>query len=167
MGAQDISRDSRLPEKLRIERGDLNCLPDIMNVMNRSFSEAFGERWNIHQCRSMLTLPKAALQIAYHLDTPCGFTISRAVADEMELLMIAVTPSYQNHGIGRLLLRSLLENAELGQINKIFLEVRSNNPAQNLYKKMGFEKSGIRKSYYTGLDKVKYDAITYTKIIIT
>lgn len=138
-----------------------------MKVMDVSFSDAFGERWNIHQCRSMLTLPKAELQIAYHIETPCGFTISRAVADEMELLMIAVTPAYQNHGIGRLLLSSLLKSAELGKISKIFLEVRSNNPAQNLYQKMGFEKSGIRKSYYTGLDKKKYDAITYTKLLIT
>ena len=93
----------------------------------------------------------------------CGFCIYRMVAGELELLMIAVDPDQQQAGIGRQLIGHLIEDARQNEVEAIFLEVRLNNPAQHLYRKLGFVQIGERKAYYTGSSGQKYDAITYRK----
>lgn len=151
------------PPPVQIFEGGFEFLDDIMILMQSSFPATFGERWNIHQCRSMLALPSARVLLASHDDQICGFVISRTSADEMEILMIAVSPNHQNRGIGLSMLNSIFEQAERNHVARIFLEVRSNNPAQYLYRKLGFEKVGLRKDYYLGDDRMKYDAVTYCK----
>lgn len=146
-----------------LEYGDIAQIDIVMRIMQTAFSSRYGEAWNNNQCRSMLSLPRTQLLIASYNDEPCGFAISREVVDEEELLMIAVDPHYQGKGVGRVLLEQLIANAANNSIAAIFLEVRSNNPAQNLYKKIGFQKVGQRPGYYTGENKEKFDAITYRK----
>lgn len=146
-----------------LEYGDFDKLKIVMRVMGTAFSSLYGESWNEHQCRSMLSLPGTQLLIARYDQQACGFAISREVAGEEELLMIAVDPQYQNKGIGLAILKRLIADAIKNGIEAVFLEVRSNNPAQNLYRKLGFEKIGLRRAYYTGDNKEKFDAITYKK----
>lgn len=152
-------------EYLRLEYGSIENLPDVMTVMERAFSKTYGESWNNNQCRSMLSLPGTRLLLTWLDGKLLGFAICRAVADEEELLMIAVDPQYRNLGIAALLLKKITERAEAANIAVIFLEVRSNNPAQSIYKRHGFKKIGRRADYYTGANKVKYDAITYRKLL--
>lgn len=148
---------------IKLEYGSFDELKVVMRIMQASFSSVYGESWNEHQCRSMLALPGTQLLIAsYNLET-CGFAISRSAAGEEELLMIAVDPQYQNKGIGIALLERLIANAVKNEVTAVFLEVRSNNPAQNLYERLGFQKIGLRRAYYSGDNKEKYDAITYKK----
>ena len=148
---------------IKLQYGELTQLPIVMRIMQSAFPSRYGESWNNNQCRSMLSLPGTQLMIASYDEEPCGFFISRKVADEEELLMIAVDPQYQNKGIGIVLLEQLISNAISNNIASVFLEVRSNNPAQNLYKKFGFEKVGLRPAYYTGEGQEKFDALTYKK----
>lgn len=152
-------------EDLRFEYGSIEDLPDVMTVMERAFSKTYGESWNNNQCRSMLSLPGTHLLLTWLDRKLLGFAICRAVADEEELMMIAVDPQYRKLGIAASLLQKITERAEAANIEVIFLEVRSNNPAQSIYKKQGFEKIGVRAAYYTGANKVKYDAITYRKLL--
>ncbi len=146
-----------------LEHGGFDDLKVIMRIMKSAFSPLYGESWNEHQCRSMLALPGTQLLIASIADSPCGFTISREAAGEEELLMIAVDPEYQNTGIGLAMMQRLVEDAMKNSVTAIFLEVRSNNPAQGLYKRLGFQKIGLRPGYYTGATEEKFDAITYKK----
>lgn len=148
---------------IKLEYGSFDKLKTVMRIMHSAFSDLYGESWNEHQCRSMLSLPGTQLMIANHNMESCGFAISRNVAGEEELLMIAVDPQYQNKGIGIALLNRLVADAIENEVTAVFLEVRSNNPAQKLYKKLGFQKIGLRPGYYTGADKEKFDAITYKK----
>ncbi|MEO9469497.1 ribosomal protein S18-alanine N-acetyltransferase [Parasphingorhabdus sp.] len=138
-----------------------------MRIMDRSFPSQFGESWNERQCLSMLSLPGTRLMIAVdeqeQNEPVCGFSMTRTIAGEEELLMIAVDPDYQNAGVGRVMLDQLISDAESEQIAAIFLEVRAENPAQHLYRKLGFEKIGKRSGYYTGSQNEKFDAITYRK----
>jgi len=150
---------------LRFEYGSMENLPDVMAVMESAFSKTYGESWNNNQCRSMLSLPGTHLLLTWLDRKLLGFAICRAVAGEEELLMIAVAPQYRKLGIAALLLQKITERAEAENIEVIFLEVRSNNPAQSIYKRHGFKKIGIRADYYTGANKVKYDAITYRKLL--
>lgn len=141
--------------------GDLSHLNAVMEVMDRAFPKTYGEGWNNHQCRSMLSMPNAKLLIAARQDTICGFVISRQAADEEELLMIAVAPECQGQGIGYLLLDQMLEAARAHQVVSVFLEMRADNPAEKLYTKFGFRRIGLRKAYYTGPNMEKFDAVTY------
>ena len=71
------------------------------------------------------------------------------LVDETHICTIAVHPQWQGHGLGDLLLLSLLdESKRLGAIRST-LEVRvSNKTAIALYQKYGFEIVSRRKRYY-------------------
>lgn len=146
---------------INIQSGDLTYLKDVMRVMEDAFPKTYGEGWNHHQCRSMLCMPSAKLLIAMQKDTVCGFVISRQAADEEELLMIAVSSTFQGRGIGYLLLEHMLQVARTDDVATVFLEMRANNPAEKLYIQFGFHQIGLRKAYYTGPNMEKFDAITY------
>jgi ribosomal-protein-alanine N-acetyltransferase len=70
--------------------------------------------------------------------------------DEAHITTIASAPEVRGQGVGELLLNGLIDLAlELGA-RFMTLEVRvSNNIAQNLYRKYGFEARGTRPRYYT------------------
>lgn len=79
----------------------------------------------------------------------CGFGCILTVANEGELVDIAVSPAYRGLGIGQLLMTALLTEAQSRSVEQIFLEVRlSNTPARKLYQKNGFVEIGMRKRYY-------------------
>ena len=161
MASRHKSREDRDLAPIDVQPGDFNNLNDVMRVMEAAFPKTYGEGWNHHQCRSMLTMPSAKLLIAKRKDTICGFVISRQAADEEELLMIAVAPECQHHGVGYLLLEQMFLIAREDQVSAIFLEMRANNPAVKLYARFGFREIGLRKAYYTGPNMEKFDAITY------
>jgi ribosomal-protein-alanine acetyltransferase len=75
--------------------------------------------------------------------TIAGFMVSRTTAvREREILNIAVAPEFRRRGVASTLIGSL-DNGE------IFLEVReSNEPARQLYRKLGFAEIGRRPEYY-------------------
>jgi ribosomal-protein-alanine N-acetyltransferase len=77
------------------------------------------------------------------------------VADEAEILNIAVRPGLREAGLGSHLLGMILQiSAKMG-MKAAHLEVRASNvPAQRLYAKFGFEQVGVRPKYYpdTGED---------------
>ncbi|QYN24917.1 ribosomal protein S18-alanine N-acetyltransferase [Amycolatopsis sp. DSM 110486] len=67
---------------------------------------------------------------------------------EAEIHTIGVVPEAQGQGIGKALLRALLDRADEASA-PVFLEVRTDNDtAVGLYERHGFEKLGIRKRYY-------------------
>lgn len=78
-----------------------------------------------------------------------GVIIARAVADEAEVLTLAVDPASQRQGIGRALLERAAATAQERGAQAIFLEVAADNaPAQALYAALGFAAVGCRRGYY-------------------
>ncbi len=78
-----------------------------------------------------------------------AFGILMNAGDESHILNLAVAKEYQQQGYGKKMLEHLLHEARLFKAVRILLEVRiSNDPALNLYKKMGFKPIGLRKQYY-------------------
>lgn len=73
----------------------------------------------------------------------------KIVLDEATLMSIATNADYRNKGYADLLLNKSFEILKEKNIEKIFLEVRTNNnDAINLYKKNNFEEMSVRKNYY-------------------
>jgi len=78
-----------------------------------------------------------------------GYAILMPAVDEAELLTIGVAASQQRKGLGRAMLRELLELARARNIQRMFLEVRpSNAAAVALYRSAGFSEVGLRRGYY-------------------
>jgi len=72
------------------------------------------------------------------------------MVDEAHISTLAVTPRHLRRGIGELLLAGLIDWACEVEATTMTLEVRvSNLVAQALYRKYGFEPTGIRKGYYS------------------
>jgi ribosomal-protein-alanine N-acetyltransferase len=78
-----------------------------------------------------------------------GFFAGWIVADELHINNIGTRPDRRRVGVGRSLLEVALEEGRLRGVAFVLLEVRaSNEPAQSLYRKMGFHYVGRRRDYY-------------------
>ena len=77
-----------------------------------------------------------------------GFAICQTVLDEANLFNIAILPSHQGNGLGKLLLNELIARLKEKGVQTLWLEVRESNPARFLYEKIGFNEVDIRKNYY-------------------
>ena len=80
-----------------------------------------------------------------------GFILCRAVADEAEILTLAVAPLVRRNGVGRALVEAAARTASARGADSLFLEVASDNAAAlGLYADTGFEPAGLRRGYYAG-----------------
>ena len=71
--------------------------------------------------------------------------------DEAFVQTLAVAPPAQGRGLGSRLLVALLEEAGRRRQRTVSLEVRADNaPAQRLYDRHGFVRTGVRRGYYAG-----------------
>jgi [ribosomal protein S18]-alanine N-acetyltransferase len=78
-----------------------------------------------------------------------GYLCLTVLLDEAEILDVAVDPTMQRSGIGRLLLQWACAEAVRQGATVLRLEVRATSlPAIALYQQFGFVKSGLRKAYY-------------------
>jgi len=77
-----------------------------------------------------------------------GFAICQTVLDEATLFNIAILPTYQGCGFGKLLLGKLIFQLKEKGVQTLWLEVRESNSARFLYEKIGFNEVDIRKNYY-------------------
>ena len=80
-----------------------------------------------------------------------GFIIFSVINKEIHLLNLAVHTEHQKKGIGSLLMETMLKQASVMGVLKVYLEVRSKNEKAILfYKKYNFIKDAVRVNYYTG-----------------
>ena len=93
-----------------------------------------------------------------------GFILARKTQDEAEVLTVAVEYKYRRHGIGKELLKYILNLLLHNDTKNVYLEAsEDNHGAKALYKQFGFLKIGKRPGYYcTPTGKYK-DAYLYNK----
>ena len=143
---------------------EANQVDQIMAVMETAFDPQWGEAWNRRQVEDALLLPNtfAILSTDHNQDDRAtGFLVTRHAPGEEELLLIAVDPKYRRQGTAQKMLSQLAIDARSRGASRIFLEMRENNPAKELYLRFGFEPIGRRKAYYLLSDGNRMDAITY------
>ncbi|MGT2636322.1 ribosomal protein S18-alanine N-acetyltransferase [Streptococcus ratti] len=100
--------------------------------------------WSKEQILADINRPEADYFFAYDDKEIVGFLSIQHLVGEIELTNLAVKKAYQGQGLGSQLLEMLTRD-EL----PIFLEVRaSNQTAQALYQKFGFQIVAKRKDYY-------------------
>ncbi|KAB7645607.1 GNAT family N-acetyltransferase [Polymorphobacter fuscus] len=156
-----------VPFLLRIIAADTRDIDALMTLMSGGFDPQFGEAWSAAQLAGTMVLDGSFARQAVDADgTAVGFTLSRAVSDEVELLLIAVDPRLRGRGIGRLLVEQVEKDGHSRGATDMYLEVRENNlAARHLYKALGFADVGRRINYYTGSDGERFAAITMRRKI--
>ena len=83
-------------------------------------------------------------------DPIVGFAGMWIMFDEAHITTIGVHPDERGSGLGELLLVQLFVEATARGAEMLTLEVRvSNDAAQTLYQKYGFERHGVRRRYYS------------------
>ena len=83
-----------------------------------------------------------------------GFILGRQVADEAEILNLAVTAASRRRGGGGALLKAVLQEFRSRGVSRVFLEVReSNETGIAFYEKHDFSKTGRRADYYRDPDE--------------
>ena len=157
MMATPVLRDSLL-----VEPGTSNDLDGVMRVMDAAFGRKFGEAWTRSQLAGILPMAGVTLMLARERGCAeaIGFSLFRTVADESELLLIAVHPDNHRCGVGRRLLDHFMERARTDGVRRVHLEVRDGNPAIEMYRLAGFSPVGRRRHYYHGTNGNRYDAVT-------
>jgi ribosomal-protein-alanine N-acetyltransferase len=145
---------------VQLRPGVVDDLGEVMRIMGGAFQPCFGEAWTRSQCAGILPMSGVRLTIAEDSGEAVGFSLMRSVADEAELLLIAVDPARQNCGVGQLLLDEFIKAAhDMGAV-RLHLEVRDGNPAVKMYRAAGFAPAGRRRNYYHGPDGTCHDAVT-------
>jgi len=78
-----------------------------------------------------------------------GYLCRWIVADEVQVLNVAVAPAARRRGVGAALLEEVGREAKARGCAALTLEVRrSNAAARGLYGRLGFAEVGVRPGYY-------------------
>ena len=96
----------------------------------------------------------------FAIEAPQGFILIHAVADEAEILTLAVDPAARRQGLGARLVREAAAAAAACGAARLFLEVADDNAAAlALYAGAGFIEAGRRTGYYARPDGGRQDAL--------
>lgn len=86
---------------------------------------------------------------AEHEDRLIGYAGLWFDGHDAQVMTVGTVPDRQGSGVGRLLLRALLDRARALRAGRVLLEVRvDNDPAVHLYASEGFVTTGRRRRYY-------------------
>jgi ribosomal-protein-alanine N-acetyltransferase len=111
----------------------------------------FEEPWGEAEIAALLDSPGSFALVA-DSNGPAGFILCRTMADEAEILTLAVAPVARRLGFGMALAQEAARLAAERGAASFFLEVAEDNrPAIALYETAGFEVIGRRTRYYGGV----------------
>jgi ribosomal-protein-alanine N-acetyltransferase len=140
-----------------VTAADLQIVPlgaAEIRVASIIHKEAFGfEAWDERAIADLLAMPGAVGRLAINRAAsppePLGFALLLFVAEDAELLTVAVRPSARRQGIATRLMADFFDIAHQRKATNAFLEVAADNvPAQRLYARLGFLVEGTRRDYY-------------------
>lgn len=133
-----------LPQYRRMRPDDLDTVIAIEN-------EVYPHPWtrgNFHD----------SLAAGYHcriMELPgkiVGYSVISIGAGEAHLLNLSIAAQWQRRGLGREMLKFMIDLAREAFVHKIYLEVRPSNLAgRRLYAGAGFMEVATRRGYYPGL----------------
>lgn len=136
-------------------------LPSVYRIAQLSFPVP----WPLDELRRELTRPFSVLRVlrATSHSPVVAFLNHWRVADELQIMNIAVDPAERRRGYASALLGDLLEHAATRAIGAVTLEVRrSNIGAIELYHRHGFQSVGVRPRYYSDNQE---DALVMTRTL--
>jgi len=135
-------------------------LPSVLIIENLSFSNPW------HEAAFKGEIDNDEISFSYVVvhriqQNIIGYIVFWRVNKEVQITNFALHPNFRRLGIGKAVLRQMLDKFIKEKVEYVILEVRpSNYAAQSLYSKLGFKILGVRKEYYKNPDE---DAILMGK----
>ncbi|MET3576876.1 ribosomal protein S18-alanine N-acetyltransferase [Bhargavaea ullalensis] len=125
-------------------------LADVPAVY-RVETDAFPAPWSLEAFEQEMLRNEYAYYVLVEAgEEVIGYAGMWLILDESHITNVAVLASHRGTGIGEALMRETMRRAIIRGARTMTLEVRvSNEPARNLYRKLGFKEGGIRRGYYT------------------
>lgn len=135
---------TKAAQKLLIRKVSLDDIDKLLELEKLCFStEAYSKEEYIELLSAKTTLGFKVV-INDHL---AGFILGNRKTGVIYTLN--VHPSLRRRGVGTLLVRTLIKELKKSGCHKVVLQVRTDNtPAINLYKKLGFSITSIKRNYY-------------------
>jgi ribosomal-protein-alanine N-acetyltransferase len=131
---------------IQIRRLTIGDLPEIEEIEQRAYTTP----WSRSMFASELAKGTSICLGAFEGDELVGYIVNSRYVDAWHVMNVAVEPKFQRRGIASRLLERLFELTGEDDGRGYTLEVRvSNKSAIRLYEKLGFERHGIRRGYYT------------------
>ena len=149
-------RKARAEEQLEITIGEMTeeDTPHVMAIEKESFPNPWSEDMFRSKHRNS---GKPIFLVAKLREKILGYICGWALHDELHLGNIAIQRDFRSRGISKRLLQRIIDIARSREIKLVTLEVRAGNaPAQNLYRKFGFDVTDRHREYY---QDTKEDAI--------
>ena len=118
--------------------------------LHRDAFAPMGERpWTRQDMAELLATPAGGGLILRLEGEDGGVVLWRTIADEAELLTLAVNARHRRRGVGTVLVGQVIQRSRRQGARQLFLEVGVDNPgARSLYSQAGFVEVGRRTAYY-------------------
>lgn len=123
--------------------------PEDLDAVIKIEEKYFSDPWSKQSFLQSLEQNYAVLVVARQEPEIAGYGCLYQIADEGEILKVAVSPHFRQQGIGLMLVDALLEAGRQLGGRTFILDVRqSNEAALKLYTKAGFQKVCLQKDFY-------------------
>ena len=130
---------------MTIEKMQIQHVPQVAALEKQCFSDPWSEK----SIASELVNDLAFWLVALEGETVAGYVGSQTVLGESDMMNIAVHPDFRRQGIAEAMVDALITELHEQGSRCLTLEVRaSNEPAKQLYRKLGFIPIGKRPNYY-------------------
>jgi ribosomal-protein-alanine N-acetyltransferase len=130
----------------RMETADIPAVSAMERVV-------FTDPWSENAFHEELATAGRRYLVAEEGRTIVGYGGLLVVGEDTHVVTLAVDPAAQRRGLGTRLMVALVEEALAAGSSHLTLEVRvSNEAAQRLYRRFGFETVGLRRHYYRDED---------------
>lgn len=121
--------------------------PQLWELSESAFP--YKSPWTVAQFKEDLKTPHSLYFLVEIEGELRGYLVIHQLFDEGEVINIAVSPAFKGQQLGFKLFQAALAELAQDNLRTLFLEVReTNEPALNLYHKIGFREIGRRKKYY-------------------
>ena len=118
----------------------------LSNLHGDGFASAYEQYWDDKAMAEMLAMTGVFVH-----QFSGGFIMTQISFETAEILTFAVLPGQRGKGYGAVLLKTAMQHAFNKGATRILLEVAPDRKAAlGLYRRAGFERTGVRKNYYAG-----------------
>ena len=123
-------------------------LDEVKKIAKHEFDDFFDGDYE-----KMMTDNNYKFVVALIDDKVCGFLILLMVDEKAEVIKVATGISFRRMGVAKTLMEFGIAYARERLKTGVILEVNEKNePAKQLYQKLGFVPIHIRKNYYNGTE---------------
>lgn len=136
---------------LRLESMGASHVPDILEIEKTLFQTPWTQGMFEQELLAGRSPegPGSYAMVAVGEGRVVGYTVAWFIDEGVHLMNIAVRKDFQRRGVGRRLMKHLIDAALASGKVIVILEVRlGNTGAQVFYEGFGFEKFGVRRGYY-------------------